>query len=81
MKSKTWPGFGGFGGFFGRGNNKKAGDVDWMDVSVCVFFWMFGVLMILIGVGWRLVGVCLSCGLLVVLVLKLIVSKYQNFNV
>ena len=62
MKSKTWPGFGGwFRGFLGKGNNKKAGDVYWMDVSVC-FFWMFWVLMILIGVGWRLVGVVVFGG-------------------
>ena len=33
-----------------------------LDGCVCVFFWMFGVLMILIGVGWRLVGVVVFGG-------------------
>ena len=37
--------------------------------------------MILIGVGWRLVGVWLELWFLVVLVLKLLVSKCQNFSV
>ena len=51
--------------------------VMWMDgcVCVCVFFDMFGVLMILIGVGWRLVGGWLELWFLVVLVLKLLNVK------